>query len=399
MKFYVNWRSSIGSIFKNKKRSALTMFGIIIGIAAVIAILSIGRGFERDTIESLTAEDSDKLEVDINFVPGNTALYYSNVDMIQSSDFSLLKNVEGVESVSYPKNDLSYIYKDVKIKDKTKNYRVGVVSKDGDSVSHGRAISAYDNQTQNKVVTIDASLAKELYGSAKSAVGRGFELDKQVFTIIGVFPAGAEETMFSEGSTKILLPRQTYIHFFGNEQDTSSVVLTLANGSQLNKVADRAIKKLESAGAMRQQGEYQVSNMAMMTDGISEVLNSITLFISAVAGISLFIAGVGVMNMMYISVSERTKEIGIRRALGATRGAIRMQFLLEGMTLTLVGGIIGYLLGMIVAYAIGNVMDISVSVDLFTVCLAVGVSSGIGLIFSVMPASEAAKKDLIDILR
>lgn len=399
MKFYVNWRSSLGSIFKNKKRSALTMFGIVIGIAAVIAILSIGRGFERDTIESLTASDSDKLEVNIDFVPNNDALYSSNIDMIQSSDFSLLKNVDGVESVMYPKNDLSYIYKDVKVRDKTKNYRLGVVSKKGKSVSYGRAISMYDNQTQNKVVTIDASLAKELFDSAKGAVGRGFELDKQVFTIIGVFPSGAGETMFSMGSTKIQMPRQTYRHFFGDEQYTSSVVVTLEDGSQLNKVADRAIKKLESAGAMRQQGEYQVSNMAMMTDGISEVLNSITLFISAVAGISLFIAGVGVMNMMYISVSERTKEIGIRRALGATRGAIRLQFLLEGMTLTLVGGIIGYLLGMLVAYAIGNVMDISVSVDLFTVCLAVGVSSGIGLIFSVMPASEAAKKDLIDILR
>lgn len=399
MKFYVNWRSSLGSIFKNKKRSALTMFGIVIGIAAVIAILSIGRGFERDTIESLTASDSEKLEVNINFVPSNQALYYSNIDMIQASDFSILKNVDGVESVSYPKNDLSYIYKDVKVKDKTKNYGVGVVSKKGKAVRYGRTISMYDNQTQNKVVTIDSALAKELFGSAKGAVGRGFELENQVFTIIGVFPSGADETMFSMGSTKIQLPRQTYIHFFGNEQDKSAVVLTLADGSQLNKVADKAIKKLESAGAMRQQGEYQVSNMAMMTDGISEVLNSITLFISAVAGISLFIAGVGVMNMMYISVSERTKEIGIRRALGATRGAIRMQFLLEGMTLTLVGGLIGYLLGMIVAYAIGNVMDISVTVDLFTVCLAVGVSSGIGLIFSVMPASEAAKKDLIDILR
>lgn len=150
---------------------------------------------------------------------------------------------------------------------------------------------------------------------------------------------------------------------------------------------------------MRQRGEYQVSNMAMMTDGISEVLNSITLFISAVAGISQFIACVGMMNVMYISVSERTKEIGIRRALGATRGAIRMQFLLEGMTLTLVGGFIVHSLGMIVSYAIGNVMDISITVDLFTVCLAVGVSSGIGLIFSVMLASEAAKKELIDILR
>lgn len=224
-------------------------------------------------------------------------------------------------------------------------------------------------------------------------------MDKHVFTIIGVYPSGAEETMFSSEATKIQIPQQTYTHLFGEEQDTSSVVLTLSDGSKLNKVADKAIKKLEAAGSMRQLGDYQVSNVASMTDGISEVLSSITLFISAVAGISLFIAGVGVMNMMYISVSERTKEIGIRRALGATRGAIRIQFLLEGMTLTLVGGIIGYILGMQIAYAIGGMMEISVSVDLFTVCLAAGVSSGIGLLFSVMPASEAARKDLIDILR
>ena len=123
MKFYVNWRSSLGSIFKNKKRSALTMFGIVIGIAAVIAILSIGRGFERDTIASLTDDESDQLKVDINFIPGNDALYYSNVDMIQASDLSILRDVEGVESADYPKNDLTYIYKEVKIKDKTKTYR------------------------------------------------------------------------------------------------------------------------------------------------------------------------------------------------------------------------------------------------------------------------------------
>ncbi|MFG5498757.1 ABC transporter permease, partial [Enterococcus faecalis] len=109
--------------------------------------------------------------------------------------------------------------------------------------------------------------------------------------------------------------------------------------------------------------------------------------------------GVGVMNMMYISVSERTKEIGIRRALGATRNSIRLQFLLEGLILTISGGIIGYSLGMIFAYGIGSLIKIHVSVDLFTILLAVGVSLFIGLVFSVMPASEAAKKDLIDILR
>jgi putative ABC transport system permease protein len=129
------------------------------------------------------------------------------------------------------------------------------------------------------------------------------------------------------------------------------------------------------------------------------LLRNITYFIGAVAGISLFIAGVGVMNMMYISVSERTKEIGIRRAMGATKRSIRAQFLLEGVMLTLSGGIVGYLLGMGLAYGIGSLLEVPISVDLFTIMLAVGVSSGIGLAFSVMPAAAAAKKDLIDILR
>jgi putative ABC transport system permease protein len=166
-----------------------------------------------------------------------------------------------------------------------------------------------------------------------------------------------------------------------------------------SKVTTAAIDEMKASGSVKDLGNYEVYDTAALTDGIGQVLSTITYFISAVAGISLFIAGVGVMNMMYISVSERTKEIGIRRALGATRNAIRLQFLLEGITLTLIGGIIGYIVGMILAYVIGNAVSIPVSVDLFTVLLAVGVSSGIGLIFSVMPASEAAKKDLIDILR
>jgi putative ABC transport system permease protein len=105
------------------------------------------------------------------------------------------------------------------------------------------------------------------------------------------------------------------------------------------------------------------------------------------------------MNMMYISVSERTKEIGIRRALGATQQSIRLQFLLEGVTLTLVGGLIGYVVGIGFAYLIGSFIDVTVFIDLFTILLAVGIASGIGILFSVIPASEAAKKDLIDILR
>ncbi|WP_049067844.1 ABC transporter permease, partial [Enterococcus faecium] len=188
-------------------------------------------------------------------------------------------------------------------------------------------------------------------------------------------------------------------YYFKSEKDTSSLTLTLEEGVEPDKVTSKVINQLKEKGSLKHLGEYEVLDTAMLTKGIGQILSTITYFITAVAGISLFIAGVGVMNMMYISVSERTKEIGIRRALGATRKSIMLQFLLEGLILTLSGGLIGYLLGMALAYSVGSLIKVNVSLDLFTILLAVGVSSVIGLVFSVMPASEAAKKDLIDILR
>ncbi|MGM0215903.1 ABC transporter permease [Enterococcus sp. AZ109] len=404
MKLYVNWRSSLGSIFKNKKRSFLTMFGIIIGIAAVIAILSIGNAYERQMISALSAGDSDRLEVNLQFRPDDWNLYNSNLDLIPRTDFAALEEIPGVESIEYPTtdytSDMSYFYQTLSVRGKTKDYTLGIKDAEGTEAVVGRALTAYDSETLEKVVTIDEGLAEELYGSSEEALGRGLTMsDNGVMTIVGIFPRVQGETMFSMGDPAIEIPLETYKQVFGEAEDTSSITLVLASGAQMNKVADEAIKTLEDEGMMRELGTYSVSDMAMMTDEISNMMSTITVFISSVAGISLFIAGVGVMNMMYISVSERTKEIGIRRALGATRGAIRTQFLLEGMTLTLVGGIIGYIVGMILAYALGSTMDLEVSIDLFTVILAVGVSSGIGLVFSVMPASEAARKDLIDILR
>ncbi len=404
MKLYVNWRSSLGSIFKNKKRSFLTMFGIIIGIAAVIAILSIGKAYEKQMISALSSGDSDRLEVNLQFTPDDWNLYNSNMDLIPKTDFTALEQIPGVESIEYPlpdyTSDMYYFSQTLSVRGKTKDYRLGIKDGEGTEAVAGRALTPYDNETIEKIVTIDEGLAEELYGGSEQAIGRGITMDKgAVMTIVGVYPKVEGDTMFSNGAAAIEIPLETYKQVFGNSEDTSSITLVLSSGAQMNKVADKAIKTLEEKGMMRDLGKYSVSNMAMMTDEISNMMSTITVFISSVAGISLFIAGVGVMNMMYISVSERTKEIGIRRALGATRGAIRTQFLLEGMTLTLVGGIIGYIVGMILAYALGSSMGLEVTIDLFTVLLAVGVSSGIGLVFSVMPASEAARKDLIDILR
>ncbi|HFJ8142000.1 ABC transporter permease [Enterococcus faecium] len=399
MNVYVNFRSAWQAIKNNRKRSILTMIGIIIGISSVITILAIGRGFEKDTIKNLTKSDSKNVEIQLNFTPNDTSLYDTNTDFFQDADLSIIGNVEGVKKVDYSKIDEEQIYKDLIIKGKKTNKQIKLIGSEGEKVSIGRNLISQDSELSNKVAAIDSVTAKELFDTSEQALGKGIEIEQELFRIVGVFPGEEQDNLFSLSNINIEIPKATYHYYFKSEKDTSSLTLTLEEGVEPDKVTSKVINQLKEKGSLKHLGEYEVLDTAMLTKGIGQILSTITYFITAVAGISLFIAGVGVMNMMYISVSERTKEIGIRRALGATRKSIMLQFLLEGLILTLSGGLIGYLLGMALAYSVGSLIKVNVSLDLFTILLAVGVSSVIGLVFSVMPASEAAKKDLIDILR
>lgn len=399
MKIYVNWRTSIRSVFKNRKRSLLTMFGIIIGIAAVITILAIGRGFEKDTIQNLNSSDGEQVEIQVSFTPNNETLYNNNIAFFSEIDRSIIQPLEGVESVDFPQQNTDYIYKEIYIDDKKENKQLSLVKETSKELLLGRGLTTFDNETGNNVAVIDSITAEQLYGTIEKALDRGIEVEGHLFQIVGIYQGREIESMFSMPKTNIELPEKIFMRYFTSEETSSMLVVTLEEGTTPATVITDVIDVLREKGSMKDFGDYVVFDTALLTDGISQILGTITVFISCVAGISLVIAGVGVMNMMYISVSERTKEIGIRRALGATQRSIRLQFLLEGVTLTLVGGLIGYVIGIGFAYFIGSLIDVSVSVDWFTIILAVGVSSGIGIIFSVMPASEAAKKDLIEILR
>lgn len=398
MNLYVNFRSAWRAIKNNRKRSILTMLGIIIGISSVITILAVGRGFEKDTVKNLSKGKSKDIEIQLNFIPSDTSAYDMNNDFFKDEDLSIVKNIEGVKKVDYTKLDEEEIYKDLVINGKKKNKQINLVKAEGEKTFLGRQLTSQDNQILNKVALIDENTAKELFSNANNALGHGIEIDGQIFRIVGIFPGDSQDSLFSS-SVNIEIPKNTYEFYFKTNKNTSSLTVTLDNGASPDKVTSKIINILKDKGTLRNSGDYDVLDTSMLTEGIGKILSTITYFITAIAGISLFIAGVGVMNMMYISVSERTKEIGIRRALGATRNSIRLQFLMEGLILTVSGGVIGYLFGMVFAYIVGSLIKVHVSIDVFTILLSVGISSVIGLVFSVMPASEASKKDLIDILR
>ena len=408
MNFYVNFRSAFKAINNNRKRSILTMIGIIIGVSAVIAILAIGRSYERQTIESLTKSDNGKVQAQILFNPNDDSFYETNRPAFQSSDLELVRQVSGVESAEFEKQESNSISFSTLIKNKNQSIEAKLVKQTNSDLLVGSNLSKADNLNRSRVAIINEEFAKDLYGTPENALNRGILISGQNYAIVGVY-RGMEMTdeqaqmasMFGDMSSyQVQIPKKAYEYYLIKGDDASySILVTMKKGTRPDEVTNKVLDKLKKSGSMRQQGSYRSFDTAILSKGIGKVLSTITYFITAVAGISLFIAGVGVMNMMYISVSERTKEIGIRRALGATQRSIMIQFLIEGVLLTFTGGVIGYFIGMILAYGIGSLMKIHVSVDLFTIVVAVGVSTLIGLIFSVMPAREAAKKDLIDILR
>ena len=408
MNFYVNFRSAFKAINNNRKRSILTMIGIIIGVSAVIAILAIGRSYERQTIESLTKSNNGKIQAQILFNPNDNSFYETNRPAFQNSDLELVRRISGVESAEFEKQESNSISFSALIKNKNQSIEAKLVKQTNSELLVGRNLSKADNLNRSRVAVVNEELAKDLYGTSENALNRGILISGQNYAIVGVYRGMemSEEqaqmaSMFGDMSSyQVQIPKKAYEYYLIKGDEASySIVVTMKKGTRPDEVTNKVLDKLKKSGSMRQQGSYRSFDTAILSKGIGKVLSTITYFITAVAGISLFIAGVGVMNMMYISVSERTKEIGIRRALGATQRSIMIQFLIEGVLLTFTGGVIGYFIGMILAYGIGSLMKIHVTVDLFTIVVAVGVSTLIGLIFSVMPAREAAKKDLIDILR
>lgn len=401
MKNFVIWKTALKSILKNKKRSFLTMFGIIIGIASVITIVSIGNGFKRDMVDKISMTNTNEFTSNITFEYYELSNALSDNEVFKKSDLDLIKNVKGVKKVDFysPKQKLTERQVDLYIRGKKMSKTIERVEETSVDLLAGRQLDKADNDRLNKVVVIDEVLAQKLYGDAKQALGKGFEVGNELFTIVGIIASGSGTLSIENQAALAYFPIKSYDHYFYKAETQAILDLETDPDQDLEKVTAEVLKQLNFNGSMRNVGEYQQYNPKSSIDELGSILDNLTLFISAVAGISLFIAGVGVMNMMYISVSERTKEIGIRRALGATERDIKKQFLTEGLTLTLLGGTIGYLLGIMLGLLASVFLPFTVRPDVFTIMLAISISILIGVAFSYMPASAASKKDLIDIMK
>ncbi|MBX8937502.1 ABC transporter permease [Enterococcus gilvus] len=404
MRFSEVWKTSFKAIGKNKRRSFLTMIGLIIGVSSVITVFSIGRAFENYASEFIGLDQFDN-SVGYTFTPTDKTFTESGLDAFTEEDLNRLESISGVESVEYFNNSQNGArYADEVFDDATNDGRGNsfkLLKDEGSPVVYGRPIRASDYYNENPVVVIDQTAAKSLKKEQPEAlIGQSVKVGGHLFEVVGIMKD--RETGGIIGTQENYVMAEVPINVFENYFDSenhSMVQVKMKSNANIKSVSKEAENTLKKYGSWKDFGSYRAEDLAGQVDQLRMLLTSMTLLISVIGGISLFISGIGVMNMIYISVSERTKEIGVRRAMGGTKGNIMTQFLLEGISLTLVGGTIGYLIAMLLGFVISMFTPLAVRPDLFTVTLAFGLSVVIGIVFSWLPAKSAAKKDIVSLLR
>lgn len=401
MKFSVLFYDALNALKRNKKRSILTMLGIIIGIGAVITIISIGNGFQNYVMENLTDEGDESVSIAISFVPKNQNMYEDpNVIFFSTQDISEIKSIDGVKDVKFSNegNESTSQSLEVETRNGKVSSMVETVKSTNKEIVQGRNLNSLDNDLKQRVAVISEEKADEILKDYNEKLGSSITIKGLGYKVVGIYKEEDFTMGINVGFSDVSIPKKTYESFESEEKNSPGIQVFLESGVSVKDTAKKVVDKLKTTGSMKDLGTYNYFDISEMLEGISKVLNQITIFIALIGGISLFIAGIGMMNMMFISVSERTKEIGIRRAIGATKGNITMQFLLEGVVVTVIGGIFGYLFGLLMAMIISAFLPFKAAVDVGPIVVALLISLVIGIVFSYAPAKSAANKNVIEIL-
>lgn len=393
--------SALQSVRANKMRSFLTMLGIIIGISSVITIVSIGQGGKQAIVGEFDDLGTNVINVNVK----------STDNDIEDRDYLTLKDAELVKE-KIP--EVTYVVPATGAMGQIKTEKDKKFS-EIDGITHdfaklmkinmlaGRFLNEGDILSARNVVVIDEITAAKLFKNAENAIGEKIKVtvndNNTNLTVIGVAESasGSMAAMFGDNYPGLgYVPITISERVFPDPKITFFSVM-LENMDNSKEVATKIVHLLEQTH--RNEGKYAAEEGFKELDMLENVLNIFTMVIGAIAGISLIVGGIGVMNIMLVSVTERTREIGIRKALGAKNKDIMLQFLTESLILCLIGGIIGMTLGISLGYLAGKAINIPLGVSPFIILIAFGFSSAVGIFFGLYPANKAAKLDPIEALR
>jgi putative ABC transport system permease protein len=399
------FEETFSAVTANKTRSGLTMLGIVIGIASVIAMVAIGQGAQASIQANIQSLGANLLTVTpgAQRTPGSTVstgrgqgqtLTKADADAIQA----------GVTQISAVSPESTGRYQIVAGGNNTNTTVIGsepvYPQVHNLTFSEGNFFSAAQVTAYAKVAVIGPNVVTDLFTTGADPVGQTITINQIPFTVIGI-TVSVGGNSFTSPDNNIYIPLSTAQQFLTGSQYVSSIAVQAQSQSAMTSVQQQITTLLLTRHGISNpaNADFSVINQATIVATASSVTGVFTTLLASVAGISLLVGGIGIMNMMLTTVTERTREIGLRKAIGAQRGDISTQFLVEAVMLTFLGGAIGVVLGWLASLAVSHFAAIATQVSMGSVFLAFGVSAGIGIIFGYYPATRAAKLNPIEALR
>lgn len=383
---------SVSNIRHNRMRSFLTMLGIIIGVTAVVALISIVSSVSGEMMSQFESLGTGTLTIQASGYALKRGLNESEL-----SELAAIENVDAVapsvSSIADVKSEYGFV-EDVTIDGRGYAYLVH----NSDMLLQGRGILPLDEESENRICLIDKTLIKKLFPSG-DAIGQTLRIGSRTFTVAGVTDESSSvmAAMNGGGNGTLMIPYTTAMKLTGNRKITS-LEIYLKDATLSDETADEVEQVLERAFNGKDDS-YRVINMESLLDAMDRVLDMMTTLLAGIAAISLLVGGIGIMNMMLVSVTERTTEIGLRKALGAEPYQIQAQFLIESFLLSFCGGILGLAFGELLVLIFSAYADISASITLSSAILGLSFSGAIGILFGWAPARKASNLNPIDALR
>lgn len=414
-------------LLSNKMRAVLTMLGIIIGIGSVIAIVTVGGSLTNSVSSSMQAMGANNITVGLQqkseeAEEGSGGAVFGRPGRMRQPEAEDLISEEMLEKLreKYPDRIEAYSLSESAGSGKAQlgelyaNLNITGVNVEYFKVEElnmlaGRTLNDKDAEKSKHVAVVSDKLVNNLFGgNTKSALGSTIDVKINqkyyTYTIIGVYEYSASSFGFSSDSeedltTELYIPISTAKNQNHSEEGYQQLTILTAAGTDSVSFVEEIESFFDFYYARNEKFEISAFSMESMIESMTEMLSTISLAISVIAGISLLVGGIGVMNIMLVSITERTREIGTRKALGATNGSIRLQFIVESVIICLIGGIIGIILGVILGRIGAELLGYSASVSVVSILVAVTFSMVIGVFFGYYPANKAAKMDPIEALR
>lgn len=394
---------ALEGMVSNKLRTFLTMLGIIIGVGSVIAMVSLGLGMQEQVKENISSMGSNLLIV---MSGGRTAngqriASGSGAKLTYEDAKAIEKNVDGIKYVA-PGVQSSYqlVAGNQNWNTSVQGYTPNIIEIRNYTIADGRMFTEREMSSRDRVCVIGKTVADNLYPDG-NAVGQLVRINKAPFQVIGVMGAKGQSSMGQDQDDVVFIPLTTAMQRLMGLTSVRNITIQCENENTINQVQSDVITLLRTRHKIKngEDDDFTVRNLAEIIKTAQETIGSITLLLAIVAAISLLVGGIGIMNIMLVSVTERTREIGIRKALGATYKDILLQFLVESMVIGVTGGTTGMILGVIVSSIVAHVIGWKVVISGLAIVISVLFSVGIGLFFGLYPAKKAALLDPIDALR